>query len=87
MLVMLIYIILGSHGALDLIYLEKERDILSETNKKIFEKNLFFYREIDRLKNDQKYIEDVARKELGYIGKDEIIIRVGAEKSKKDKSK
>lgn len=79
MLLMVIHIFFGSHGFLDLITLEKERDVLSEKNKKISEKNLSFYREIDRLKNDPGYIEDIARKELCYIGKDEVIIKSSTE--------
>ena len=31
--------------------------------------------EIDRLKNDPKYIENIARKELGMIGEDEVILK------------
>jgi cell division protein FtsB len=34
------------------------------------------YREIDRVKNDLKYIENVARQELGMVGKDEVILRM-----------
>ena len=86
MLFMVSYILFGSHGFLDLITLEKERDVLSEKNKKISEKNLDFYREIDRLKNDPGYIEDLARKELGYIGKDEVVIKSSAENSKHDET-
>ena len=46
----------------------KQNDIIKEKNKKL-------YREIKRLKNDSDYIESVARKELGMIREDEIIIR------------
>ena len=38
--------------------------------------NLSLYREIDRLKHDPKYIEDVVRRELGLIGKDEVIFKL-----------
>ena len=31
--------------------------------------------EIDRLKNDPKYIESVARKDFGMIGQDEIVVK------------
>jgi cell division protein FtsB len=33
------------------------------------------YNEIERLKNDDKYIENIARQELGMIGKDEMILK------------
>ena len=37
--------------------------------------NFSLYHEIDRLKHDPKYIEDVVRQELGFIGKDEVIFK------------
>ena len=45
-------------------------------NEALTKKNLSLYREIERMKNDPKYVENVARKELGVIGKDEVIIKV-----------
>jgi cell division protein FtsB len=86
MLVMLIHVFFGASGFLDLKALEKEKDVLIEKNKSIDEENLSFYREIDRLKNDYKYIENIARKELGFIGKDEVVIMTGVENLKQDKS-
>jgi cell division protein FtsB len=35
------------------------------------------YRSIERLKSDPAYIESIARKELGMIRKEEIIIKPG----------
>ena len=49
---------------------------LIEKNASLTQKNLFLSREIDRLKNDPKYVENVVRKELGMIGKDEVIINL-----------
>ncbi len=37
--------------------------------------NLSISIEIDRLKHDPEYIENVARKELGMIGEDEVILK------------
>ena len=34
------------------------------------------YTEIERLKHDPEYIENVARRELGMIGKNEVIFKV-----------
>ena len=51
----------------------KQNDIIKEKNKKL-------YREIKRLKSDSDYIESVARKELGMIREDEIIIRFHPQK-------
>ncbi|MBW2177339.1 MAG: septum formation initiator family protein, partial [Deltaproteobacteria bacterium] len=35
------------------------------------------YRTIKRLRNDPQYIESVARKELGMIKEDEVILKPG----------
>ena len=54
----------------------KQNDIIKEKNEKLC-------REIKRLKSDSDYIESVARKELGMIREDEIIIRFHPKKSEK----
>ena len=55
--------------------LRKERDRLVEKNESLARDNLVLYNEIERLKNDDKYIENIARQELGMIGKDEMILK------------
>jgi cell division protein FtsB len=76
MLLMLLFIVFGENGLTDLYKLKIKKDSLSEKNEKLKKKNLSLYREIERLKNDPGYVEDVARKELGVIGKDEVVIKV-----------
>jgi len=73
---MLLFIVLGKNGTMDLYHLKIEKDNLSKKNDELKKENVFLYREIERLKNDPKYVEDVARKELGVIGEDEVIIKV-----------
>ncbi len=36
-------------------------------------RNQALYRNIQRLKDDPEYIEDIARTELGMVGKDELV--------------
>jgi cell division protein FtsB len=69
------FIIISEHGLADLRYLKKERDRLAEENKRLTRENLSLSVEIDRLKNDLEYIENVARQEHGMIGEDEIILK------------
>ena len=76
MLLMLLFIVFGENGLTDLNKLKMEKDNLSKKNDELKKENLSLYREIERLKNDPIYVEDVARKELGVIGKDEMIIKV-----------
>ncbi len=65
----------GDSGFFDLLKLKKEKHILAKNSFKVSEENFVLSREIHRLKNDPEFIEDVARKELGVIGKDEIIFK------------
>ena len=76
MCLMLLFIVFGENGLTDLYKLKMEKDNLSKKNDELKKENISSYREIERLKNDPEYVEDVARKELGVIGKDEMIIKV-----------
>jgi cell division protein FtsB len=80
---LIMFIILGENGLTDLNRLTMERDSLLKKNDELVQKNLSLHREIERLKKDPEYVENVARKELGVIGKDEVIFKV--KKSKKAK--
>jgi cell division protein FtsB len=73
---LLLIILFGDKGFVDSHLLKIERDGLIEKNKKLNRENLALYREIDRLKNDPEYIENVARQELGLVGKEDIIFKV-----------
>ncbi|MEA1948830.1 MAG: septum formation initiator family protein [Thermodesulfobacteriota bacterium] len=73
---LLMFTLFGEHGLADLNRLETERDMLLKKNDELIRKNLSLYREIERLKNDPEYVENVARNELGVIGKDEVVIKV-----------
>jgi cell division protein FtsB len=75
LLCLFFFIIISDHGLADLRFLRKERDRLVEENQRMDRENLSIAIEIDRLKNDPKYIENIARQELGMIGKDEIILK------------
>lgn len=72
---MLLLILFAENGFVDLNSLKKEKDRLVEKNESLARDNLDLYNEIERLKNDDKYIENIARQELGMIGKDEMILK------------
>ena len=72
---LLFFIIFSENGLTDLNILKKEKTELILENQRIAEKNQTLSIEIDRLKNDPDYIENVARRELGMIGKDEMIVK------------
>ena len=73
---LLMFILFSEHGLSDLNRLKAERDGLLKKNTEQIQQNLSLCREIERLKNDPEYVENVARKELGVIGKDEVVIKV-----------
>jgi cell division protein FtsB len=72
---LLFFIIFSEHGLVDLNILKKERDQLTEKNELLSQENLSLSAEIDRLQNDPKYIENIARQELGMVGRDELILK------------
>jgi cell division protein FtsB len=73
---LLFFVVFGENGSIDLNRLKVEKDRLLQKNTELKQENISLYREIDRLKNDPKYLENVARQELGVIGKDEVIFKV-----------
>ena len=75
LLSLLFFIIFGEHGFMDLNILKKERDQLTENNEYLSHQNLSLSVEIDRLKHDPKYIENIARQELGMVSEDELILK------------
>ncbi len=77
------FIIVSEHGLADLIFLKKEQDRLVEKNKRLTRENLSISVQIDRLKHDPEYIENIARQELGMIREDEIILKPSAPEQKK----
>ena len=81
----LLLIVFAENGLVDLNSLRKERDRLIKKNESLARDNLALYNEIERLKNDHKYIENIARQELGMIGKDEVILKPQNESGKRVK--
>lgn len=87
MCLMLLFILIGENGLSDLYRLKKQKENLSQKNDELKKENISYYREIERLKHDPRYVEDVARKELGVIGKDEVIIKVKPKPSVSNKDR
>ena len=67
--------IFGKKGLVDLYKLKKAYAEVVEANKEIARENKSFLNEINRLKNDLSYVESVARKDLGFVTKEEIIFQ------------
>lgn len=63
----------GEKGILHLIRIKKDLSHIEQENKMIEEENKRLSEEVRRLKNDKRYIEEIARKELGMVKEDEIV--------------
>jgi cell division protein FtsB len=72
---LLIYIIFSRHGYSELALLKQEQGQRVQKNERLTRENLAIRIEIDRLKHDLGYIENIARQDYGMIRKDEIILK------------
>jgi cell division protein FtsB len=72
---LLFFIVFSERGLADLRWLRKEKSELLRQNAGVATENEAVSIEIDRLKNDPDYIEQIARRELGMIGRDEMIVK------------
>jgi cell division protein FtsL len=92
-LVLLSFLILGiltffgEKGILHLLRLRKEVDRIKEKNIKLEEENQKLREEVKRLQNDKRYIEEIARKELGMVKEEEIIYQFDIPSKGKESSK
>jgi cell division protein FtsB len=71
---LLVFGLFGEKGFTDLNRLKGELRRMNQQIDRLKQENLALYRYIDRLRNDPSFVENVARQELGMIGKDELII-------------
>lgn len=75
LLFLLSLIVFGDKGLVDLHYLKQERDRLQVANRELVLENHAMYQEKVRLeKKDPALIEYVVRKELGFVGPEELIL-------------
>ena len=52
-----------------------EHGLMAEKNELLSRESITMSSEIDRLQHDPKYIESIARQELGMVGQDELILK------------
>ncbi len=67
------FIVFGEKGILHRLRLQKELARIKETNAHIRDENRKLEKEVKRLQTEKKYIEEIARKELGLVKEGEII--------------
>jgi cell division protein FtsB len=71
-----LYAVFGERGFVDVYRVKAERDSLAARNLSLAAENKRLSREIELLKSDYRYIASVARKELGMVGRDEVIYKI-----------
>lgn len=74
MLGLMLLIVFGDQGLLEMLRLRNRQQTLTDQNEVLARENVNLYRTISRLKSDPLYIESVARRELGMVGKDDLVV-------------
>jgi cell division protein FtsB len=81
------FTLFGEKGVIKILQLRRERDRILADVTRIQEENKMLQEEIRRLREDPRYIESVARKDLGLIKENEILFIFENQKVAKGKSK
>jgi cell division protein FtsB len=93
LLILLLFLILGfftffgDKGILHLLRVQKELARIKQTNAKIEEENRRLREEVSRLQHEKRYIEEIARKELGMVKEGEVIYQFETPNEEKQNSK
>lgn len=70
-----VFAVFGDKGILDAYRLKSELKQIHDYNTKLEGMNAELTEDISLLKNDNRYIAFIARKELGMIGRDEVLYK------------
>ena len=73
----------GEKGILHLLRLHKELVRIKEKNMKLEGDNQKLREEVKRLQTDKRYIEEIARRELGMVKEGEIIYQFDSPSARK----
>jgi cell division protein FtsB len=78
--VALLFSLFGEVGIISTLNLKaKEKQLIAE-NAKLREENELLRQEVEQLRSNPSYIEEIARGELGLLGKKEIVIPLDRKK-------
>jgi len=81
---LLLLIAMGDNGLIELSRLRDRQQAIVKQNETLAQENVNLYRNISRLRHDLIYIENVARNELGMVGKNDLILILPGGASKKN---
>jgi len=74
----------GQYGLVDLWRLSGERKRLSEKNFSLHRENEALREKINKLRHDDRYLEKMAREELGFVGPGEIVYQFATRDSREE---
>ena len=87
LLILGIFTFFGEKGILHLLRLKKEFARIKEANLQMEKENEALKEEVKRLKQEKRYIEEIARKELGMVKEGEIIYQFESPRTDQETSK
>jgi len=76
----------GDKGIMHLLRLQEEWGRIKEANVKVEDENRKLREEVKRLQYEKRYIEEIARKELGMVKEGEVIYQFDFPDDKKRKN-
>ena len=82
-----LYTIVGDRGAIHLWRLQGEKEKLDEQNYRLHKENEALRQRIFRLRNDDWYLEMIAREELNLVRPGEVIYRFSSPDSLRNRSR
>jgi cell division protein FtsB len=72
----------GERGFIHLYRMDRERQTYLEKINKLERENRELLDEIQRLRSDREYVENLGRREMGLLKEDELMYRFGTKKEK-----
>lgn len=69
-------VLFSQNGVLEYLKLRRQIDIVDRSISKLEAENAVLRGQIERLKNDDKYLEDMAREKYGFIREGEKVYRI-----------
>jgi cell division protein FtsB len=80
LIILIILTIFGQRGFIHMVRLKDDLVAIEKKNIQLHQENESLKKEVELLKNDLKYLEEIARKELGLIKDGELVYRLGESK-------
>ncbi len=73
LLLVILFVLFSPVGVMRYYRVKQNYEKVQEANNRLEEQNASLRKEIDRLRNDPDYIEEIARKKYGMIKKNEVL--------------